>query len=121
VTAAGRLRIQGRRATTGLVDTRGSATSVNLSVSGVLVQAGSQTTIDSILLRDSVNSEPVLSTPFYASLTGLEDGDYDVYYYDRNPTSGMSANGIIHGNAGGTVVGGAQFGLNLCEGNTTCP
>ncbi len=81
--------------TTALINTHGTATSVSIVLAGGADQFGMPTTDDGILLRDSVvnnNSNPPFD-PFSATLTGLQDGQYTVYYYYHSPTFGLKING----------------------------
>jgi hypothetical protein len=42
------------------------------------------------------------SIDFSESITGLEDGQYDVYYYSYSACSGMTAHGVAMGDLSGS-------------------
>lgn len=89
--------------TDALVNTVGTATTVSIELTGLGDTFNPQTTIESILLRDAVvnDDDPPFGSAFSATLTGLQDGQYDVYYYNHSATSGMSVNGTAMNNLAG--------------------
>lgn len=80
--------------TNALINALGVTTTVSITLTGRGDTFNPQTTIDSILLRDSVvnNTLSFPSVAFSVTMTGLQDGQYDVYYYFHGATSGMSMN-----------------------------
>ena len=97
--------------TNALVNTLGTATSVSIVLSGRGDTFSPQTTIDSILLRDSVINDLIFNIPFSVALTGLQDGQYTVYYYSNSGgISGMTINGTATNNLAG-VSGADSLGV----------
>ena len=98
-----------------LVDVGGQATTVSITLAGRGDTFNPQTTTDSILLRDAVVNDSLLPpfTPFSATLTGLANGQYDVYYYFYGATSGLTVNGTAMNNlAGGSADALGAQGTN---------
>lgn len=83
-----------------LVNTLGTATTVSIELTGLRDTFTPQTTTASILLRDAVVNDP-FGPAFSATLRGLPDGRYRVYYYYYSATSGMSVNGTAMNNLAG--------------------
>jgi hypothetical protein len=101
--------------TDALVNTVGTATTVSIVLTGRGDTFNPQTTIASILLRDAVVNDDLFFPPeaFSATLTGLLDGQYDVYFYYHGATAGMSVNGTAMNNlAGGSADALEDQGTN---------
>jgi hypothetical protein len=92
--------------TGGLTSTAGIATAVNITTTGRGDAFNPQTTTDGILLRDSFVNDDFDLPPvaFSATLTGLANGEYTVYYYHFAATSGLEINGApMNDLAGGSA------------------
>lgn len=100
--------------TDALVNTVGTATTVSIELTGQSDAFTPQTTTESILLRDAVLNRFLFPPEaFSATLTGLEDGQYDLYYYYHSATSGMTVNGTAMNNlAGGSPDALEEQGTN---------
>jgi len=80
--------------TNGLTDVSGATTGVSITTTGTGDTFHPATTDDGILLRDSIVNDGVRppTIAFSATLTGLADGEYTVYYYHFAATSGLTIN-----------------------------
>lgn len=78
--------------TAGLTNAAGEATDASITLTGANDTYNPVTGPMGAMLRRSVTHD-FMGDDFSASITGLEDGQYDVYYYFHSATAGMTANG----------------------------
>lgn len=98
--------------TAALTNVAGTVTAVSITLVGAADSFGTGAGTDTrLLMADGIKTDATVPVAFKATISGLENGDYRVYYYSHSLTDGLTANGIAMTNL--TALGTADSRDNL--------